>query len=255
MIKKVLLTMMSIFTISLYGQEQLTYKLPISKGKLQINLGKAKIEGYDGKEIIFSYSKERHETDERAKGLRAINAMGLEDNTGLGINVIEKNGVIEVNQLQRISPPDIKILVPKEVVIKFDHESQFGDKITFKNIENEIEVSANYNDLVFENVTGPATIHSIYGNITAKFGERIKSPLSIVSIYGKVDVSIPKNVNANLKITTKYGEILVDPKLSLKMETNSDMIRYNDQLTATLNNGGNNFSFRSDYETIYLRAL
>lgn len=260
MIKKVLFIAISVFTISLYGQKnnetiQETYKIAATKGKLQIDLGKATIEGYDGKEIIFSYNKGKKQIDERAKGLRSINALGLEDNTGFGINVVEKNGVIEVKQLRRIDSPDIKILVPKGIAIKFNHESQFGDNIIFKNIDNEIEVSTKYNNLIFENITGPATINSIYGSIDAKFSEKIKSPLSVVSIYGKVDISVPKNANADLKITTKYGEILVDPKLPLKMESNDGMIKYNEQLNAKLNNGGNNFNFRSDFETVYLRAL
>lgn len=260
MIRKTFFIVMSLCMISLYGQKESstseqTYKIAASKGKLKIDLGRATIEGYDGKEIIFSNGKVNREVDERAKGLRAINALGLEDNTGLGINVVEKNGVVEVNQLRRISPPEIKILVPKGMIVSFSHESQFGGKITFKNFENEIEATSTYNNMIFENVTGPTTINSIYGNIDAKFNQNIKGALSIVSIYGKVDISIPKTAKANVKITTNYGEILVDPKLGLKLEDSSGMIKYNDQLNATLNGGGNSFNFRSDYETVYLRAL
>lgn len=259
MIKKTFFIVMSLCMISLYGQNEtssdLTYKIAVNKGKLKIDLGRASIEGYDGKEIIFSNDKNNKKVDERAKGLRAINALGLEDNTGLGINVIEKNGVIEVNQLRRMDPTKIKILVPKGVVISFSHESQFGGDINFKNIENEIEASASYNNMTFDNITGPTTINSIYGNIDARFNKNVNGALSIVSVYGKVDVTIPKTAKANVKITTNYGEILVDPKLSLKLDDNAGMVKYNDQLNATLNGGGNSFNFRSDYQTVYLRAL
>ena len=268
MIKKTMFIATMLLTMSLNAQEQpkktnqttsvednATYKLAVNKGKLQINLGKATIEGYDGKEIVFSAKKTKESTDERAKGLRAINAMGLTDNTGLGINVEEKNGVIDVKQLSRINPPNIKILVPRGVTIVYEHQSQFGSTVTFKNIENELEASVSYNSIVLENITGPATINSIYGSIDARFSQNVKGPLSVVSIYGAVDVSIPKKANANIKVTTSYGDILVAPELPIKMQTNSDMIKYNDQLSATLNAGGSNFNFRSDYGKIYLRAL
>ena len=268
MIKKTMFIATILLTMSLNAQEQpektnqttsvednATYKLAVNKGKLQINLGKATIEGYDGKEIVFSAKKTKESTDERAKGLRAINAMGLTDNTGLGINVEEKNGVIDVKQLSRINPPNIKILVPRGVTIVYEHQSQFGSTVTFKNIENELEASVSYNSIVLENITGPATINSIYGSIDARFSQNVKGPLSVVSIYGAVDVSIPKKANANIKVTTSYGDILVAPELPIKMQTNSDMIKYNDQLSATLNAGGSNFNFRSDYGKIYLRAL
>mgnify|MGYP003605679012 CR=1 FL=1 len=268
MIKKTMFIATMLLTMSLNAQEQsektkqttsvednTTYKLAVNKGKLQINLGKATIEGYDGKEIVFSAKKTKENTDERAKGLRAINAMGLTDNTGLGINVEEKNGVIDVKQLSRVNPPNIKILVPRGVTIVYEHQSQFGSTVTFKNIENELEASVSYNSIVLENITGPATIKSIYGDIDASFSQNVKGPLSVVSIYGAVDVSIPKKANANIKVTTSYGDILVAPELPIKMQTNSDMIKYNDQLSATLNAGGSNFNFRSDYGKIYLRAL
>ncbi|WP_291064546.1 MULTISPECIES: hypothetical protein [unclassified Empedobacter] len=234
------------------------YKLAVSKGKMNLDLGRVTVEGYNGNEIVFSTKTRSRDNDERAKGLRSINSLGLEDNTDLGINVVEKNGIIEVKQLQQMTPPNIKILVPKGVTISFNHQSQFGSTITFKNIENEVEATASYNNVVLENVTGPATINTIYGSIDAKFSQNVKGPLSLVSIYGHVDASIPKSSKANVKLTTSFGDILIAPELSLKLETvdkSSEMIKINNQATGTLNGGGTSFLFRSDYSKIYLRAL
>ena len=268
MIKKTMFIATILLAMSLQAQEKSvkstettivddngTYKLAVNKGKLHIDLGRVTVEGYDGKEIVFSAKKTKDNTDERAKGLRSVNAMGLTDNTGLGINVEEQNGVIDVKQLSRINPPNIKILVPRGVKIVYEHQSQFGATVNFKNIENELEASSTYSNLILENISGPATINSIYGSIDVRFNQNVKGPLSVVSIYGAVDVTIPKKANANIKVTTSYGDILVAPELPMKMQTNSDMIKYNDQLTATMNAGGSNFNFRSDYGKIYLRAL
>lgn len=245
-------------TTSQSEENSKTFKLAVNKGKLNLDLGRVTVEGYNGNEIVFSTKTKSRDNDERAKGLRSINSLGLEDNTDLGINVVEKNGVIEVKQLQQMSPPNIKILVPKGVNVSYNHQSQFGSTITFKNIENEIEATASYNNIVLENVTGPATINTIYGSIDAKFSQNVKGPLSLVAIYGYVDASVPKSSKANVKLTTSFGDILIAPELSLKLEANnssSDMIKINNQATGTLNGGGTSFLFRSDYSKIYLRAL
>jgi len=187
-----------------------TYKLAVNKGKLIVNLGQVTIEGYDGKEIIFTNNKRVVKNlDERAKGLRAINANALEDNSGLGINVVQKDGNVEVVQLNRISSPSITIKVPKTMSVSYDYQAQFGSKVVLKNIEKEIEVSTSYNSIELEDVTGPATVSTIYGSIDAKFTQNVKGPLSVVSIYNRVDVTIPKMAKADVKASTSFGEVLV----------------------------------------------
>jgi len=106
--------------------------------------------------------------------------------------------------------------VPKGVIVYFEHESQYGGTATFKNMENEIEVSANYNSVELENVTGPLTVKAWYGGVDATFNQNVKGPISIVSIYRHVDVALPLATKANLKMTTSYGEIFMAPELRLK---------------------------------------
>src|SRR5688500_17311120 len=152
------------------------YKVAKSTGRLEINLGRVTVEGHSGNEIIFTSKNYKDEKDPRADGLRSVNSLGLEDNTGLGINVQDKGNVVEVYQLQKTSSPDIKILVPRGVIVSVRHESQYGNEIKFKNIENEIEVSAQYNSVELDNVTGPLTVKTIYGHVEAVFGSTIKDP-------------------------------------------------------------------------------
>ena len=164
--------------------------------------------------IFFCYKDE----DNPSKGLRAINGLGLEDNTGLGINVTDKGAVIEVNQLKKINSPEIKILVPKGMIVSYEYSSQYGGDAIFKNPENEIEASTHYNSLEFENVTGPVTAKAIYGHIEASFSQIVKGPLSLVSIYGYADVALPATIKANLKLATSYGEILVAPEFKIEID-------------------------------------
>jgi len=229
------------------------FKVAKSTGRLELNIGRVTVEGHSGNEIIFSSSDHKSGKDERAEGLRAINSLGLEDNTGLGINVTEKGDVVQVSQLKKMNAPDVKILVPKGFIISFSHESQYGGTAVFKNLENEIEVSANYNSIEMENVTGPLTVKTVYGHVEASLGANVKGPISIVSVYGYVDVAMPVAIKANIKMSTSYGEILVAPEFKIDIEKQGDFVRYSDRVYGKINGGGINVDFRSDYSKIYLR--
>lgn len=262
--KKILLIMFALTAFSVQAQENTdknnmatqsskTYKVNKNKGKLQINLGKVTVEGYKGNEIIFSLEGKVPAEDKRAEGLQAINGMGIIDNTGLGINVVEKDGILEVNPLKKLSAPAVKIMVPEGVIVSFINQSQFGEKVVFRNMQNEIEIATTYNPVQLENVTGPATIKSIYGNVEAIFSQNVKGPLSIISVYGFVDVSLPKSIKANLKATTSYGEIYASPEFKIAIDK-KDETRNGDELIGKLNGGGIDINVRSDYNKIYLRT-
>lgn len=232
------------------GQE---FKLAKNSGRLEIYLGKVTVEGHNGNEIIFSSYNHHEGKDERAEGLRSINSLGLSDNTGLGINVTDKGNVVEVHQLKKTHAPDIKILVPKGMIVSFTHESQYGGEAKFSNLTNEIEVSAQYNSVELNNVTGPLTVETTYGHVEADFSTTINDPVSIVSIYGYVDVTLPQATKANLKLSTSYGEIFVAPEFDIKVDATGGMIAYSDKISGTINGGGINIDLSCNYGKVYLR--
>lgn len=249
--KQVLGIVLGWFVISAVQAQE--FKVAKSSGRLELNIGRVTVEGHNGNEIIFSSRNYRDSKDERAEGLRAINGSGLDDNTGLGINVTQKGDVVEVSQLKKMNSPDVKILVPKGVIVSFSHESQYGGTAVFKNMENEIEVSANYNSIELENVTGPLTIKTVYGHVEADLSANVKGPISIVSIYGYADVTLPLSIKADLKMSTSYGELLVAPEFKIDIDKQGDFVRYNDRVQGKINGGGIRVDLRSDYSKIYLR--
>lgn len=230
------------------------FKVSKNSGRLEINIGSVTVEGHNGNEIIFSSKDHDKEKAKRAEGLRSVNSLGLEDNTGLGINVTDKGNVVTVQQLKKTNSPNIKILVPKGMIVSFSYESQYGGEAKFKNMPNEIEVSAQYNSIVLENVTGPLTIKTIYGHVEASLDANMKDPISIVSIYGYVDVAIPVTTKANLKMSTSYGEILADPEFKIEMDRQGgDLISYSDKVIGKINGGGINIDLSCNYGKVYLR--
>lgn len=251
--KKIMTTIIlaSIIAGSLYAQE---YKVAKSSGRIEIKeVNDVIVEGYSGNEIVFTSRSGKRDKDERAVGLRAVSNNGLEDNTGLGISVLDKAGVVEVQQLKKTNGPEITIKVPKGMVVSYSHSSPYGSEVEFKNIEGEIEVSTLHNGVKLDNVTGPMTVKTIHGDIDASIGANIKSPVSIVSIHGHVDVAIPVNTKADLKLGTVYGEIFVDPDFKIEIERSGNMVKYSDNVAGKINGGGLDINLSSTHNNVYLR--
>jgi len=236
-----------LITGSAWAQE---FKLSKSSGRLVINIGKVTVEGYAGNEIIFSGKDRNKKEDERAKGLKEINGLGLDDNTGLGINVEDKGTSYVVRQLRKTNSPEIIIKVPKGVTIAYEFDSQYGGDVSFKNIESEIEVAAQYNSIDLVNVTGPLTVKTIYGHVEATFEQNVKGPLSIVSVYGYADVTLPASIKANIKLTTSYGELYASPDFKIEVDRSLDD---ENRVSGKINGGGMNIDIGSSYGKVYLR--
>lgn len=224
------------------------YKVAKSSGRLELHLGKVTVEGHNGNDIIFTIRDNSRREDPRAEGLTSINSLGLKDNTGLGINVTEKGDVISVYGLKKNEIPDIKILVPKGVIVSMEHQGVQQGEAMFRNMENEIEVSVQYNSVKLENVSGPLAIRSIYGSVEATINNNFRDPVSIVSVYGFVDVTIPASTKANLRMETSYGEILVDPKFNIDFSSSDG-----DRVSGKINGGGGNIELSANYGKVYLR--
>lgn len=237
---------------ALYAQE---YKLAKSAGRLEIKeVNNVSIEGYSGSEIVFSSMDRSRDKDSRASGLRAVSSMGLEDNTGLGLSVLDKGATFEVRQLKKMDGPHVKIMVPKGVTVYYSHSSPYGSDISLKNVEGEIEVSTVHNGVHLENATGPMNVKTVHGEIEADFNANIKSPISLISVHGLVDVTIPLATKANMNMGTSYGEIFVDPAIKLEIEPKSEFVKYgSNKVNGKINGGGLDFTLSSTHNNIYLR--
>lgn len=231
------------------------FKLPKTSGKLLISeVNNVTIEGYDGKEIVFSSMDGSREKDKRAEGLRAVSGMGLEDNTGIGLSVLDKGNTVEVYQMKKMDGPRVKIMVPKGVAVAYSHSSPYGSSIKLKNVESEIEISTVHNGVHLDNVTGPMAVKTVHGSIDVIFAAAIKSPVSIVSVHGPVDVTMPLATKANLAMATSYGEIFVDPAIKIEFEGQDEWKRYgSNKVSGKVNGGGLDMKLSSTHNNIYLR--
>jgi hypothetical protein len=251
--KKKILTMALCLIITGIVSAQ-EYKVAKSTGRLEIReVNNVSIEGYSGNEIIFSSRDHDRDDDGRAKGLRAISSMGLEDNTGIGLSVVDKGDYIEVQQLKKTDGPDIVIRVPKGVKVSYSHTSPHGDDIEIENFEGELEISTVHNGVVLTNTTGPMEVKTVHGDIDASLAAALKSPVSIVSVHGHVDVALPVATKANLRLGTSWGEILVDPDFKIEIDRSGNYVRYSDKVSGKLNGGGIEIELASTHDNVYLR--
>ncbi|MDN5201776.1 hypothetical protein QQ008_10395 [Fulvivirgaceae bacterium BMA10] len=250
-LKTILLAFGIFSAINIFAQE---HKIAMSSGKLIINeVNKVEIEGYSGSEVIFSTTSHSRKRSERAAGLKAINSLGLEDNTGIGLSVNKKGGNMEVSSISRNSSTRYNIKVPKSVTIVYEHSSHHGSKLSIKNVESEIEISTNFNSVYLENVTGPMTINTVHGKIEAIFSTvSQKSPITMASAHGLIDVAIAEATKADLKLSSSWGEIFTDMNIDLEVAGDMKNIATSN-VKGKLNGGGVKIDLRSTHNNIYLR--
>jgi hypothetical protein len=230
------------------------YKVSKSTGRLEIReVNHVSIEGYNGNEIVFTSRNNDHENDERAKGLRALSSLGLEDNSGLGLSILDKGNVVEVQQLKKTEGPDIKIMVPRGVVVSYVHSSPYGDEIKIKNFEGEIHVSTVHNGVVLTNTSGLMSVKTVHGDIDASLATPLKATATLESVHGHVDVALPVATKANLTLSTNWGEMLVDPGFKIELERSGDLVNYSDKIRGKLNGGGTDINLTSHHNNVYLR--
>lgn len=251
--KRLVLIIVSALFVSgtVCGQE---YKVAKSSGRLEIvEVNHVSIEGYNGNEIVFTSQSGSRDRDARAEGLRALSSLGLEDNTGLGLSVVDKGNVIEVRQLKKTEGPKIKIMVPKGVVVSYSHSSPYGDEITVENFAGEIQVSTVHNSVVLTNTSGSTSVKTVHGDIDASLGAALTAAVRLESVHGHVDVALPVATKANLNLSTDWGEVLVDPAFKIEIERSGDLTRYSGKIKGKLNGGGSEITLTSNHNNIYLR--
>lgn len=218
--KKQSIILITLLCAGLFANAQKEFRLAKSTGQLKLNINGAIIEGYDGKEVIFSSKDAKvDEVDERAKGLVAVSGSGYTDNTGMGISVTENGQDAVVNMVSKKPIGILTIKVPQNMKVSFTNNSTlYSDELFIKNIKGEIEVSTTYNKVKLENNTGPMSIKTVYSPIDASFNSDIKGPISIISVYGYVDVAMPSSSKANIELGTSYGKLYAGKEFKIDFE-------------------------------------
>ena len=231
------------------------FKLNMTSGRLVVKgVNRVEFIGHSGSEVIIQSAGSTKKDSDRSEGLKLINGLGLEDNTGLGLSVVKEGNDNVIQELSGRKSRSYIIQVPKDVTIVYEHSSAYGKKVKFKNILGEIESTTNHSSVMLDDVSGPITINTVHGDIDCSFTNVNQSnPISILSSHGDIDLSIPQATKASFKIETSWGEIYSDLDINIDRENGSMKSYSGNKVVGSLNGGGVNFHVRSTHGTIYLR--
>ncbi len=240
--------------LSVNAQE---YKVAHNGGKLILrNVNNVEITASDGSEVVINAEIERDEEDaERAKGLKAINSLGLDDNTGLGLSLQKEEGNIVITQIGDMHEQGSYVIqLPKSMAVDYSHNTYNSELLHIAGVSQEIIVSTNYTNIELENVTGPMSVKTVYGSIDAAFSSLNQtSSVSLNSVYSHVDVTVPSSSKANLKLKTPYGQIYTDMDINVSAGEDGMKNVSSKKVAGTINGGGVDFIIQSGYDNIYLR--
>ncbi len=264
-VMKRIITIIVAFAIPvvMMGQTKKFEYIPKVKGKVEITnlLGEVSLQNTSGSAIVIE-SDFNLEKPERADGLKLLGA--AEDNTDLGINVSEENGVIVIQGATRqVRDYKYKISIPAGMAVNLDYNSPFAKSdITVDSFNGSLEIKTLNANVKITKSTGPFTINTISGNLEVVFDKLNQNePTSLATISGFLDISLPTSEKANIEINTINGNVYNNLDLKTvakesgkdKLAYGMDVIKMKGSNSYTLNGGGQKLFLKSISGNIYLR--
>lgn len=224
---------------------------PSSKTVFISEVNRVSVEAYEGSEILIETSGD-NKKPERAQGLMPLSARG-QDNTGIGLQVLEEDDQVIISQVARRVDGLFTIKVPASMKVKIEHTGNWeGGKIEVYKVNQELEISGRYNSIYMEDITGPALVNTVYGDVKGSFASLSQAgPTSIVSVYDEVDITLPASSQANLTVKTPYGEAYTD--MDIEFPNQEGMRKISSTIKGTLNGGGVELDIKASYDNVYLR--
>lgn len=261
--KKVLLLIaVFVFPLVTMSQEKKFEYTPKVKNRIEIKdlLGEISIKNTSGNAIVIE-SDFNVEKPERAEGLELLGA--LEDNTKLGVNISEENGIVNISgATKQVRDHKYIISIPEGIAVSLEYRSPFvsGD-IEIDSYKGSLELNTLSANVKLTNCTGPFTVNSISGDVEVIFSSiNQDEPTSLASVSGLVDVTIPASEKATIKISNISGNVYNNLDLKSNSKENGDerasdlkAIKHSRGNSFTLNGGGQNMYLKSISGNIYLR--
>jgi len=244
------LILATFITVPLMGQ----FKINQSSGKISFyEVNAVSFEGHSGNEILISPEDDDLEKPERAEGLKLISPAGIVDNSGIGLSVVTEGSETAVHQISSRSDTRYTVKVPAGVSIYYECTTHAGRTVMVQDLASELEISANFNSVELERVSGPLAISTVHGSIEADFTEISQdNSISLHSVHNHVDVSVPSDAKASFRLNTSWGEMFTD--LDLDYGQRDDLRQISSKkIAGKFNGGGVDFSLTSTHDDIYLR--
>ncbi len=187
----------------------------------------------------------------------------MEDNTGLGLNVSEADGVVKiVGTTKKVKDYAYTISVPQGMKLSIDYNSPFArNNLKVDSYNGSLEIKALSSSVTLSNCTGPLTVSSVSGSIEVEFNSLSQEqPTSLATVSGLVDVTLPAATKADIQVSNITGDVynnldLVNTSDNEKDKRSEglDEIKHRNNTEYALNGGGQKLLLKSISGNIYLR--
>lgn len=254
-----------LFTTSPLSAQSEQLAIPLSRpgdaGRLELGIvrGAITVTGYEGNEVLISYSGGAGKDQARSvteDGLRRIS------NNSVGFEVEEDDNVVHIGGASPMHQVSFNISVPRNFSLQLSTVN--GGDIVVKNINGDMELS-NVNGAVrLTDVSGAASVSTVNGGITATF-DRINpdKPMAFSNLNGDIDVTLPAGAAISAKMKSEWGEVFTDFEMNINragrdpVQKTSDSGTYrvsvNNWIYGEINGGGPEYLFKSMRGDIYIR--
>jgi hypothetical protein len=255
------------FPFLLMGQTKKFEYTPKVKNKVEITnlLGEVLLQNSTGSALVIE-SDFNMERPDRAAGLKLLGAM--EDNTDLGVNVSEENGIVSIQGATRqVRDYKYKILVPTGMAVNLDYGSPFGKSdVAIDSFNGSLEIKTLSANVKITKSSGPFTVNTISGDVEVVFDKISQNePTSLASVSGLIDVTLPDTDKANIEISTINGNVYNNLDLKSvvkpveKAELTSGKVALKEKLAYGMNairiQGGNSYTLNGGGQKVYLKSI
>lgn len=246
----------AVFPFLAMGQTKKFEYTPKVKNKVEISnlLGEISLQNSTGNALIIESDFNLNRPD-RADGLKLLGFM--EDNTDLGVNVSEENGIVSIQgATKQVREFKYKILIPAGMAVSLDYNSPFtkGD-IAVDLFTGSLEIKTLNAGVKITKSSGPFTVNSISGNIEVVFDKISQSePTSLASVSGFIDVTVPGSEKASFEISNIMGNVYNNLDLkSTSKEKDKDNQAYG--MNIVNQHGGNSFTMNGGGQKVILKGI
>lgn len=176
--------------------------------KVAVLNGSITVQGYSGKDVIVSSSRDGGSRHQRTPPPEAQGMHRLDSN--LGLTAEEDNNVVTVHSsVFNGGGGNISVQVPANASLSL-HTVSGGD-IEVTGVQGDINVEDINGRITLNQVGGSIVAHGLNGRITATVTHLDASkPSSFSSLNGRIDVTLPADVRADVSMKTDQGDIYMD---------------------------------------------
>ena len=249
--------LIAVFIIPLisFSQEKKFEYTPKVKNRVEIInlLGEISLKNTNGNAIVIESDFDM-DRPERAEGLKLLGAM--EDNTDIGVNVSEEDGVVTISGItKQVRDYKYTISIPQGIAVSIDYHSPFANSdISVDSYKGSLEIKTLSASVKLTECTGPFTVNSVSGDVEVVFSSvNQDEPSSLASVSGLIDVTIPASGKATLQISNVTGNVYNN--LDLKNNSKEKDDERASGLGAIKHNRGNNYTLNGGGQKIYLKSV